>query len=295
MIRSMTGYGRAESSTLAGKKLVVEIKSLNHRNLESSIRLPVFLAPLEVDIKKRAGERISRGRVEINIRIDSEPGANGGDNLEANLPLISSYYSLMTDLKEKFNLSDEITLNTLVNLKGSIYISEVEIDPEEAWDTIRKALDDSIDSLIHMKEAEGRLLYEDFVARIGTISDYIKKLESRIPQVTDDYRERLSERIRDLADGMEYDESRLIQEVAIMAEKSDITEEIVRLKSHMKQFGEMLNSDAAIGRKMDFLFQEMHREINTIGSKSNDLTISGNVIEIKTELAKLREQAQNVE
>ncbi|MCK4534237.1 MAG: YicC family protein, partial [Syntrophobacterales bacterium] len=223
------------------------------------------------------------------------PGANGGDNLEANLPLIGSYYSLMTDLKEKFNLSDEITLDTLVNLKGSIYIAEVEIDPEEAWDTIRKALDDSIDSLIHMKEAEGRLLYEDFVARIDTVSDYIKKLESRIPQVADDYRERLSERIRDLADGMEYDESRLIQEVAIMAEKSDITEEIVRLKSHMKQFGEMLNSDAAIGRKMDFLFQEMHREINTIGSKSNDLTISGNVIEIKTELAKLREQAQNVE
>ena len=294
MIRSMTGYGRAES-TLTEKKLVVEMKSLNHKNLESSVRLPFFLAPLEVNIKKRVGERISRGRVEINIRIDSDPDANGGDNLEANLPLIGSYYSLMTDLKEKFNLSDEITLNTLVNLKGSIYISEVEIDPEEAWDTIRKALDDSIDSLIHMKEAEGRLLYEDFVARLDTVSAYIKELESRIPQVADDYRERLSERIRDLADGMEYDESRLIQEIAIMAEKSDITEEIVRLKSHMKQFGEMLNSNAAIGRKMDFLFQEMHREINTIGSKSNDLTISGNVIEIKTELAKLREQAQNVE
>lgn len=294
MIRSMTGYGRAES-TLAGKKLVVEIKSLNHRNLESSVRLPVFLAPMEVDIKKRAVERISRGRVEINISIDSDSSANGGDNLEANLPLISSYYSLMTDLKEKFNLSDEITLATLVNLKGSIYNSEVEINPEEAWDTIRKALDDSIDSLIHMKEVEGRLLYEDFVARLDIVSAYMKELESRIPQVADDYQKRLSERIRELTDGMECDESRLIQEVAIMAEKSDITEEIVRFKSHIKQFGEMLNSDTAIGRKMDFLFQEMHREINTIGSKSNDLKISGNVIEIKTELAKLREQVQNIE
>ncbi len=294
MIRSMTGYGRAES-TLAGKKLVVEIKSLNHRNLESSVRLPVFLAPMEVDIKKRAVERISRGRVEINISINSDSSANGGDNLEANLPLISSYYSLMTDLKEKFNLSDEITLATLVNLKGSIYNSEVEINPEEAWDTIRKALDDSIDSLIHMKEVEGRLLYEDFVARLDIVSAYMKELESRIPQVADDYQKRLSERIRELTDGMECDESRLIQEVAIMAEKSDITEEIVRFKSHIKQFGDMLNSDTAIGRKMDFLFQEMHREINTIGSKSNDLTISGNVIEIKTELAKLREQVQNIE
>jgi len=294
MIRSMTGYGRAESA-LTGKKLVVEIKSLNHRNMESSIRLPVFLAPMEVGIKKRVGERISRGRVEVNIRIDSDSGANGGDNLEANLPLISSYYSLMTGLKEKFNLSDEITLSTLVNLKGSIYNSEVEIDPEEAWDTIRKALDDSIDSLICMKEDEGRLLYEDFVARLDIVSVYMKELESRIPQVADDYQKRLSERIRELADGMECDESRLIQEVAIMAEKSDITEEIVRFKSHIKQFGEMLDSDTAIGRKMDFLFQEMHREINTIGSKSNDLAISGNVIEIKTELAKLREQVQNIE
>ena len=294
MIRSMTGYGRSES-TLAGKKLVVEIKSLNHRNLESSIRLPAFLAPLEVDIKKRAGKRISRGRVEINIRIDSDPGSNGGDNLEANLPLISSYYSLMTDLKKKFDLGDEITLNTLVSLKNSIYISEVEIDPEEAWDTISNALDDSIDSLIHMKETEGRLLYEDFAARLDIVRTYIKELELRAPQVADDYQKRLSEKIRELTDGMKYDESRVIQEVAIMAEKSDITEEIVRFKSHIKQFGEMLNSDTAIGRKMDFLFQEMHREINTIGSKSNDLAISGNVIEIKTELAKLREQVQNIE
>jgi len=290
----MTGYGSAEA-VFAGKKLIVEIKSLNHRNLESSIRLPVFLTPLEVNIKKRVGERISRGRIEINIRIDSDPGANGGDKLEANLPLISNYYSMLTDLREKFNLEDKITLDMLVNLKDSVYVSEVEIDPEEAWDTIYRALDDSIDSLMRMKDAEGRLLYEDFVSRIDTIKNYIKKLKSRIPQVADDYRERLSGRIRELAGGIECDESRLIQEIAIMAEKSDITEEIVRFESHIKQFGEMLGSDTAIGRKMDFLFQEMHREINTIGSKSSDLEISGNVIEIKTELAKLREQVQNIE
>ncbi|MBW2648505.1 MAG: YicC family protein [Deltaproteobacteria bacterium] len=294
MIRSMTGYGSAEA-VFAGKKLIIEIKSLNHRNLESSIRLPVFLTPLEVNIKKMVGERISRGRVEINIRIDSDPGANGGDKLEANIPLINSYHTLLTGLKESFNLSDEITLSTLVSLKGSVYVSEVEIDPEEAWDTLSKALDDSIGSLIHMKEIEGKLLYEDFIARLHAISAYIKELESRVPQVVRQYQERLLGKVRELADGVECDESRLIQEVAIMAEKSDITEEIVRLKSHMKQFGEMLNSDTAIGRKMDFLFQEMHREINTIGSKSNDLAISGNVIEIKTELAKLREQVQNIE
>jgi len=294
MIRSMTGYGRAES-VLAGKKLVVEIKSLNHRSLESNIRLPAFLSPLEVDIKKRVGERISRGRVEVNVRIDSDPGTNGGDRLEANLPLISSYYSMLNDLKEKFNLKDEITLDMLIRLKGSVYAAEVEIDPEEEWNVIRRALDDSIDSLLQMKEAEGKLLYEDFIARLNTITIYIQQLKERVPQVVKNYQERLSTRIQELTDGIEYDQSRLTQEVAIMAEKSDITEELVRLESHIEQFGEMLGSDEAIGRKMDFLFQEMHREINTIGSKSNDLAISGTVIEVKTELAKLREQVQNIE
>ncbi|MEA2014247.1 MAG: YicC/YloC family endoribonuclease [Thermodesulfobacteriota bacterium] len=294
MIRSMTGYGSAET-VLAGKNLMVEIKSLNHKNLESSIRLSSFISPLEINIKKRVGELISRGRIEVSVRPDSAPGTNDGDSLEANIPLIKSYYDLLSNLKESFNLTDEITLGMLVQLKDSIYTSETHIDIEAAWDIIRKALDDSIDSLIDMKQAEGRLLYEDFVARIDTINDYIKKLESRIPQVGDEYQARLSGRIRELTDNMACDESRLIQEIAIMAEKSDITEEIVRLKSHIKQFGEMLNSDSAIGRKMDFLLQEMHREINTIGSKSSDLVISGFVIEIKTELAKVKEQAQNIE
>jgi len=294
MIRSMTGYGRADS-VFAGKQLAVEIKSLNHRNLESSVRLPAFLTSLEMNIKKRVGERISRGRIEVNVRIDSDTGANGGDRLEANIPLISSYYALLTSLKESFNLTDEITLNTLVGLKGGIHMSETEIDPEEIWSTMEGALDDSIDSLVQMKETEGRLLYEDFTARLDTVTTCIETLKARVPEVVKNYQERLSARIRELATGMECDESRLIQEVAIMAEKSDITEEIVRLESHIKQFGEMLGSNEAIGRKMDFLLQEMHREINTIGSKSSDLAISGTVIEIKTELAKLREQVQNIE
>jgi len=294
MIRSMTGYGRAES-VFAGKTLAVEIKSLNHKNLESSIRLPAFLAALEIQIKKRVGERISRGRVEVNVRIDSDPGANGGDKLEANIPLINSYYDLLISLKESLNLTDEITLGTLVKLKGGIYTSETEIAPEQIWSTIKEALDDSLNSLVQMKEAEGRLLYEDFTARLDIVTTGIEALKKRAPEVVKNYQERLSARIRELAEGTECDESRLIQEVAIMAEKNDITEEIVRLESHIKQFGEMLDSDEAIGRKMDFLLQEMHREINTIGSKSNDLNISGIVIEVKTELAKLREQIQNIE
>ena len=294
MIRSMTGYGRVDS-VYAGKKLTVEIKSLNHRNLESSVRLPAFLNSLEMNVKKRVAERISRGRIEANIRIESDPCANGGDELEANLPLLNSYYALLAGLKESFNLTDEITLDTLIGLKGGIYTSETEIDPDEIWGTIAGILDDCIDALIQMKETEGGLLYEDFTARLAIITNAIETVKARVPEILSNYQARLAARIRELAGDMECDESRLIQEVAIMAEKSDITEEIVRLESHVKQFGKMLDSEEAIGRKMDFLLQEMHREINTIGSKSSDLAISGTVIEIKTELAKLREQVQNIE
>ncbi len=294
MIRSMTGYGRIDS-VYAGKKLTVEIKSLNHRNLESCVRLPLILAPLEMNVKKRVAERISRGRVEVNIRIESDPSTNGGDRLEANRPLLNSYYALLTSLKESFNLSDDITLDTLIGLKGSIYTAETEIDPEGIWVTVEKILDDCLDSLIQMKETEGKLLYEDFTTRLETITTAIGTVKERVPEVLRNYRDRLAMRIRELTEDTGCDESRLIQEVAIMAEKSDITEEIVRLESHVKQFGTMLDSKEAIGRKMDFLLQEMHREINTIGSKSSDLAISGTVIEIKTELAKLREQVQNIE
>ncbi len=294
MIRSMTGYGRVDS-VYTGKKLTVEIKSLNHRNLESCVRLPLILTPLEMNVKKRVAERISRGRVEVNIRIESDPSTNGGDRLEANRPLLNSYYALLTSLKESFNLSDDITLDTLIGLKGSIYTAETEIDPEGIWVTVEKILDDCLDSLIQMKETEGKLLYEDFTTRLETITTAIGTVKERVPEVLSNYRDRLAMRIRELTEDTGCDESRLIQEVAIMAEKSDITEEIVRLESHVKQFGTMLDSKEAIGRKMDFLLQEMHREINTIGSKSSDLAISGTVIEIKTELAKLREQVQNIE
>jgi len=294
MIRSMTGYGRGEA-VLAGKKLVVELKSLNHKSLESSIRLPAFLSPLEVNIKKRVGERISRGRVEVNVRIDSDPATIGGDRVEANIPLIRSYYDLLTGLKDTFHFTEEITLKTLIAVKGAIYTAETELDLAEIWSIMEGALNDSLDSLARMKEAEGRLLYDDFTARLGAVTGCVATIRARLPEVVKNYQERLSSRIRELTGGMECDESRLIQEVAIMAEKSDITEEIVRLESHMDQFRIMLGSDEPIGRKMDFLLQEMHREINTIGSKSSDLALSGTVIEMKTELAKLREQVQNIE
>ncbi|TFG38004.1 MAG: YicC family protein [Syntrophobacterales bacterium] len=294
MIKSMTGYGRAETE-LEGRNVVIEIKSLNHRNLEVHVRLPAFLGFLEMDIKKRIQEKISRGRVEIGMKVDAEPGANGGEKLSVNLPLIREYHALLKNIKEELGLQDEITLNLIARLKNGIYVSDLEIDPDEAWKTIHGALDEAVDSLLKMKEKEGELLYSDFVERLALTKGYIQKLEARAPVVALEYKDRLRERIGELAQGVEIDESRLSQEIAILAEKSDITEETVRLTSHMVQFREMIQEGGATGRKLDFLLQEMHREINTIGSKSNDLEISSNVIEIKTELAKLREQVQNIE
>ena len=290
----MTGYGRSET-TLGGRNVVIEIRSLNHRNLEVIVRFPAFLSFLEMDIKKRLNEKISRGRVEVSMKVDAEPGKNGGEKLNVNLPLIRDYYSLLTDIKKELGLEDEITLGLIARLKNGIYVSDVEIDPEEAWETISGALDEAVDSLMKMKEKEGEMLCDDFIEHLTLTEEYIKNLELRSPQVALEYQKRLKERIAELAGGVEIDEARMSQEIAILAEKSDINEETVRLASHIAQFREMIKAGGAIGRKLDFLLQEMHREINTIGSKSGDLAISHNVIEIKTELAKLREQVQNIE
>jgi len=294
MIKSMTGYGRSETA-LGGRNVAIEIRSLNHRNLEVIVRFPAFLSFLEMDIKKRLNEKISRGRVEVSMKVDAEPGMNGGEKLNVNLPLIRDYYSLLTDIKKELGLEEEITLGLIARLKNGIYVSDVEIDPEEAWETISRALDEAVDSLMKMKEKEGEILCDDFIEHLTLTEEYIKNLELRSPQVALEYQKRLKERIAELAGGVEIDEARMSQEIAILAEKSDINEETVRLASHIAQFREMIKAGGAIGRKLDFLLQEMHREINTIGSKSGDLEISHNVIEIKTELAKLREQVQNIE
>ncbi len=290
----MTGYGRAEA-VVEGRPLVVEIKSLNHRNLEVIARVPPLLSFLEVDIKKRISRRVSRGRVEIGIRVDSEGDVTGGEQLKINLPLIRNYCSLLNQAGEELGLTERVTLDMIAKFRNGIYIADAQIDSEKAWATTAEALDNATDALIAMKEREGELLYEDFVERLRVIGKEITILESMAPQVAEEYQKRLSERIVELTAGLEIDEARLTQECAIMAAKSDINEELVRLRSHMNQFKEMLDESESTGRKLDFLLQEMHREINTIGSKSSDLEISRTVIEIKNELAKLREQAQNIE
>lgn len=291
---SMTGYGRAETQ-IEGRKWVIEIKSLNHRYIEIITRLPNVLSPLEVGIKKRVGERIFRGRIEISIQADAESGPDNGVQYSLNVPLLRNYHSLLVRIKEELNLKEEIDLRTLVRFKEIFVPSETRFDPTAAWGGLQKTLDEAIDALIRMRQVEGEVLKKDFLARLDTLTRHLGSAKARAPRTVLEYKQRLQERIRELTDGLEMDPVRLSQEVALLAEKSDITEEIVRFESHIGQTEKLLLGSDAIGRKLDFLLQEMGREVNTLGSKSNDIAIAQDVIELKSELAKLREQAQNVE
>jgi uncharacterized protein (TIGR00255 family) len=294
MIRSMTGYGRAEAY-IAGRKFAVEMKSVNHRYLEISLRLPGMLSSLDTEIKKKIGEQFSRGRIEVTVRVDGDGVAENSDRLVLNLPLAKNYHALLCQLKEEFQLGDEISLAMMTGFRDLFVPIESVQDPTVLWEGLSKLLDNAMRTLTEMREREGESLQRDLTTRLSLIGCVLEAIAKRVPQVVCEYQKRLGDRIRELTGDMAIDESRLLQEVAILAEKSDITEEIVRFRSHTEQFADLLTMGEGTGRKIDFLIQEMGREVNTIGAKSGDAEISRHVIEIKSELAKLREQGQNIE
>ena len=294
MIKSMTGYGRREA-VIGDRKYIVEIKSLNHRFLEISLRMPSLLSPLEMDIKKKIGEQVSRGRIETIIRMDLNNSRDIEGKYELNLPLLRNYYEMLLKLKQELNLKDDITLHNMTEFRDAFIQSEPSLDIPVILIELGTVLDEAMVALKEMRKKEGENLYRDLTSRVDSIEHSLDSVAQRAPQVVLEYQRRVTERIRELTGAGIVDEMRLNQEVAIMAEKSDITEEIVRFRSHIHQFSELIRSDEAVGRKIDFLIQEMVREVNTIGSKSGDLDISRSIVEMKSELAKLREQVQNIE
>jgi uncharacterized protein (TIGR00255 family) len=292
MIKSMTGYGRVETSG-QDRNIVVEVKSVNHRFLEISLRMPQALFPLELEFKKKIGEKVKRGRIEIFIRLEAE-SVNAPETM-INLEIARNYFTALQRLKDEFGLTEEIGLKTLVGFRDIFsQPAETEIKPD-VLKQIADALEEAMNMLVKMRQDEGIAIYQDMEQRLNSIRGILGTIQARSPQVIIEYHRRLTERIKELTAGYVIDESRLAQEAAILAEKSDITEEIVRMHSHIGQFVELLQSSDAEGKKIDFLLQEMNREINTIGSKSNDADIARQVIEAKSELSKLREQAQNIE
>jgi len=292
MIKSMTGYGRSEAAW-QGKKIIVEMKSVNHRFLEISLRLPTVLFPMEAELKKKITEKCKRGRIEVSIRMEEENNSTAKAHL--NLEAARGYFEILSRIKEEFKLSDEVSLKTLASFRDIFTTtSEVQLS-DDLVNVVNDSLREALSVMVQMRREEGIAMYEDMQGRLGAIRGLIDEIKARAPQVVFEYQKRLAERIKELTSGYQMDEGRLVQEVAIMAERSDITEEIVRLQSHIKQFEDLLQSDEAEGKKIDFLLQEMNREINTSGSKSNDLEIARRVIEAKSEMSKLREQAQNIE
>ncbi|MFH1080329.1 MAG: YicC/YloC family endoribonuclease [Pseudomonadota bacterium] len=294
MVRSMTGYGRAEA-ILDGQKIAVEIKSLNHRFLEISVRIPASLSALEMEIKKKIAEPLLRGKIEVTIRREAQGSTENGHFLALNLPLAQNYFHLLVQLKQSLGLKDDVSLEMIAAQKDVFLPVEPSQDMSALWQRLAMVLDEALAGLMDMRCREGEILARDLSARLDLMALLLNGIEAKTPRVVLEYQRRLTDRVREMTSGLMVDEARLNQEIAIFAEKSDITEEVVRFRSHLGQFLEMLNSEDAIGRKVDFLIQEMNREINTIGSKSNDADISKQVIEIKSELAKLREQVQNLE
>lgn len=292
MIKSMTGYGRVET-LCEGRNIIVEAKSVNHRFLEIALRMPALLYPLEMEYKKKIGERFKRGRIEISIRLEGAGAESSGVNL--NWDVARDYFAELTRLKNEFNIQEPISLQNLIGFREIFTTpAEKQLDADLV-DLIDKTLQEALSMLVHMRQDEGIALFADMQMRLQSIGETMEAIRLRAPLVVLEYQKRLSERIRELTAHIELDAGRLAQEVAIMADRCDITEEIVRMQSHISQFTALLQSDEAEGRKIDFLLQEMNREINTIGSKGTDVEIARQVIEAKAELGKLREQAQNIE
>lgn len=292
MIKSMTGYGRVVAF-LDGRNIVVEAKSVNHRFLEISLRIPSALFPLEMEYKKKIGERFKRGRIDVSIRLEGE-GADTS-KVSLNLDIARSYFDVLNRLKDEFNFQEPITLRALTGFRDIFTPpSETQLSPD-FLSQVEKNLQEALSMLANMRQDEGIVLYSDMEMRLKEIAKILGMIGLRAPQVVLEYQKHLADRIKELTAGYTLDDARLAQEVAIMADRCDITEEMVRMQSHIGQFMGLLQSEDAEGKKIDFLLQEMNREINTIGSKSNDVEITRQVIEVKSELGKLREQAQNIE
>ncbi len=292
MIKSMTGYGRVETAE-QGRNIVVEVKSVNHRFLEISLRVPQLLSLQELELRKKISEKIKRGRIEVFIRL--EAGAVNSPETILNMEVARIYFAALQRLKNEFGLQEEIGLKTLASFRDIFsQPAETEISPDVLRQTI-VSLGQALDMLVKMRTEEGAAIYHDMEQRLDAIRGILAAINARAPQTVVEYQRRLTERIKELASGCALDDSRLVQEAAILAEKSDITEEIVRMYSHIGQFVSLLQSTEAEGKKIDFLLQEMNREVNTMGSKSSDAEIARLVIEAKSELSKLREQAQNIE
>ena len=290
--RSMTGFGAGEVATPTGK-YVVEIRSVNHRFREIVVRLPRDLAPLEDRVRSLVQDRILRGRIEVAIMRENQ--GKRARTVKTDLDLATAYINALNDLKRALLISGPVDLSAVLSFPDLVRIEEEKEDLEASWPAIAESLDLSLDRLVAMRGTEGTRLASDMQERAARLSRQVDEIEVRAPRVVEDYHARLSRRVQELAGGVPVDPGRLAAEVALFADRSDVTEEVTRFRSHLAQFQATLAANGAVGRTLEFIVQELGREANTIGSKANDLEITRRVIAMKSDLESLREQIQNVE
>lgn len=293
MIKSMTAFGSGVCQQ-GDRQYGVELRSVNHRYRDLVLRLPRNQQPLEEGLRTMIASRVSRGRVEASFQIEMT-GETPPYELEINLPLADSYLKAFRQLAEHAGLSQEMRLESLLQMKDVLVTKPQSEDMDMTREGFHTALGRALDDLEEMRIREGDAILKDFDDRLHRLEAYLETVQTRAPELPDVYQRRLTEKIGSLLCGAEADPARLAQEVAFLAERSDITEEIVRTQSHLKQFWDYLSGDDPVGRRLDFLIQEINREVNTLGTKASDTAISQIAVEMKAELEKLREQVQNVE
>ncbi len=292
MIRSMTGYGRHEA-TLAGMDITVEIKSVNHRYYEFSSRITRGYGFLEEKIKSYLQGRISRGKVDVYVGIETVDAVSS--EIIVNHSLAEGYMKALQELSERYQIPNDVTVSSVSRYPDIFSVHKAPEDEEAIWENVRRVLEIAADKFIEMRKSEGQRLKEDVAARMKALLQYVEFVEKRSPETVAEYQNRLLARLAELLQDVSVDESRLVMEAAIFADKVAVAEETVRLRSHFSEMEQMLSSDEGIGRKLDFIVQEINRETNTIGSKAQDSQIAHVVIEMKAEIEKIREQIQNIE
>lgn len=293
MIRSMTSFGRSNSEEGKKRVFTVEMKSVNSRYLDVNIRIPKSIISLEEEIRKMISNSLNRGKVDVFINIKNYNEGAGVPKVDINLA--QGYLQCLKEIEEKLNIKNDISVMQIARFPEVITMIEEEDKIDEIWEELKPLISSSLDMMINMREVEGEKLKEDILIKINQIEELVSKVEEFADSIPKVFKQKLEERLKDLLGNVEVDENRIATEVCILADKATVDEEIIRLNSHINQVRETLKLNEPIGRKLDFIVQEMNRETNTIGSKSSDIKMTNIVIDIKNILEKIREQVQNIE
>ncbi len=292
MIRSMTGYGRSQD-VVDGLSVVVEIRSVNHRFFEYSSRLPRGYGFLDDKLKTYLQQQISRGKVDVYVQIHALEAV--GSEVVVDQGLAESYLKVLRELAERHGLRDDVSVTALSRYPDVLTVQQAQLDEDAVWAAVQQVTDGALARFVAMRELEGGRMREDVLSRAATIRQAVAVVEERSPETVREHMDKVETRMRELLAGVPVDEARLLNEAAVYADKVAVAEETVRLRSHLDQLEQLLDSGEAIGRKLDFLVQEINRETNTIGSKCSDLELTRIVVDIKAEIEKIREQIQNIE